>query len=99
MSVVKDRALFLPNDRNSFLLLLVMWKDFPACVLQAQNANRKRKGRGGGLWQIQVEGLGLDLVVDHCALDVQVPRLTPSVCVCACVSACAIFQYLHCATH
>lgn len=61
MSVVKDRALFRPNDKNSLLLLLVMWKDFPACVLQAQNANRTILKRKLGLWQSQVEGLGMNL--------------------------------------
>lgn len=70
MSVVKDRALFLPNDRNSLLLLLVMWKDFPACVPLAQNANRKRK------WGSMVNpggGLGVGSGGGSCALDVQVP--------------------------
>lgn len=92
MSVVKDRALFLPNDRNSLLLLLVIWKDFPACVPLARNANRTILKRKWGSMANPGGGLGVGFGGRSCALDVHAR-------VCVCVCAHAIFQGLHFATH
>lgn len=62
--VVKYEALFPSNGINSLLTMSIMWKDFLAYVPQAQRVHRSPQEKVGGLWQIRVEGLGLDLVVE-----------------------------------